>query len=137
MKWLTHVMASLLFLKAFGMLFNVPALVFCVLGALAPDIDEKSSKLGRVFHIPFSRHRGIIHSAWPWLFIGVAVSLFSRPAGYGFLIGSLSHLFLDTLTPQGARLFYPAKLRLKGPIRTGSFSEMLLLAGIIGLFLLA
>jgi len=48
-------------------------------------------------------------------------------AAFGFLIGFLSHLFLDCLTLKGVILFWPiSKKRIKGFFKTGGIFETFL-----------
>ena len=134
----------------FGYDFDVTTLGAAVLGALAPDIDHPQSTLGQLLK-PLSLtisfffgHRGITHSAlaviaciWVWQEYA-SMSRLMLP----FLIGYLTHLAGDMLTPAGLPLLWPLKRRrtFSLPImKTGGFSEQLsvtVLAGwmIAGLF---
>lgn len=95
-------------------------------GALFPDLDSQQNRLRdmRVGGIsPFSipsfiinksaGHRGLLHS-----FVGLfcVASLFFPAVPYtglvpwlAFILGYLSHLFLDCCTVQGLRLMWPSK----------------------------
>src|ERR1700728_1161196 len=88
-----------------------------VAGSLLPDIDHPKSWVGRrtrpistAIAATFS-HRGVTHSAIAA--IGLATLLLHagyRRAGISALvIGYLSHLAADMLTPQGLRLAWPAR----------------------------
>jgi inner membrane protein len=114
-----------------------------VAGSLLPDLDHPKSWVGRRVW-PLSRiiaailgHRGITHSAIA--VAGMAALLLyagTREAWVDALVvGYLSHLAADLLTPRGLRLAWPLPGRWALPIcRTGSPAEplivLLLLAGL-------
>lgn len=88
----------------------------CV-GALLPDLDSRTTALGRL--LPFVSHRledrlGHLQE-WHTLAANALVSLLTVPlllvidveAWYLLSLGFLSHLMLDLLTPQGIMLFWP------------------------------
>lgn len=134
----------------FGFNFDASTLGAAVLGALAPDIDHPKSTLGQLVK-PLSAaisfvfgHRGITHSVlavfaclWVWQEYAPL-----SPLTLPFLIGYMTHLAGDMLTPAGLPLLWPLKRRrtFSLPImKTGGFSEQLtvtVLAGwmISGLF---
>jgi inner membrane protein len=82
--------------------------------AMLPDIDMR---------IPFVKHRGITHTIWFTLVVGLLVGMFGVVIGsdggplvalgsgaFGFLVGTVSicsHLLADALTPAGIRPFSP------------------------------
>jgi len=118
--------------------------LFCVsttVGALLPDIDSPSSLLGRFFPW-FSRflakvfkHRTLTHSLLSIFFFVLLLSQsgridygesFFRLIILGLMVGHISHILLDLLTPQGVVLFYPLPLNVSiGRIKTGTWSEKL------------
>lgn len=83
-------------------------------GSMVPDWDQR---------IPFITHRGITHTIWfallVGLFLGVGGWLLGTELGvreqfglgaFGFVLGVLmigAHLFADALTPMGIRPFAP------------------------------
>ncbi len=85
-----------------------------VSGAMLPDIDMR---------IPFIKHRGITHTVWFAIAVGVALGVISVAMGiqvglleaiilgsFGLFVGILTigaHLLADALTPMGIRLFDP------------------------------
>ena len=95
-----------------------------LVGSLFPDIDEPQSFLGRKIK-PVSRlikavlgHRGFIHTPlFCFLLVGfMAFFLCNTPIIdvdisskiiCGFLIGFMSHLILDTITPKGIMWLFP------------------------------
>ncbi|MDB5372820.1 MAG: metal-dependent hydrolase [Belnapia sp.] len=113
------------------------ALGLAVLGGLLPDVDHPKSWVGKRLR-PVSDvvagvfgHRGITHSllavvaCW-WVLRHQAV-----PAAVAapVVVGYLSHLFGDLLTPGGLRLSWPFKGTWALPIcRTGSAFEPLVVA---------
>lgn len=113
------------------------ALGAACLGALLPDIDHPGSLLSRgagpLGAAPglFLRHRGPTHSlaaalaAWAgaaWL---CAARGLPAAAALAALLGYLSHLALDALTPGGAPLLWPLSGRRVGlpVVRVGSALE--------------
>lgn len=99
-------------------------LVFCVMGAMVPDLDAVESKIkhfkvmGIKPLVPVSRainrefgHRGLLHSLRGWL-IWTAL-IVPLGAGIGWLpvaalsLGYASHLAGDACTRTGIPMFYP------------------------------
>ena len=106
------------------------------ISALLPDMDDPHSKLGRLV-APASwavkvtiGHRGPLHSLLGAGMAFILASLFMR-SGYAHLIpmvvaGYMSHLFMDSLNPQGVPWFWPLKTHLRIPlIQTGGILERL------------
>ncbi|CBJ81672.1 putative LexA regulated gene, SOS response [Xenorhabdus bovienii str. Jollieti] len=103
-----------------------------LLASLLPDIDHPSSTLGRLFRfisIPIARlcgHRGFTHSL---LALGVGIILFQAeiPSGWpiptdffhAMIVGYISHLIADMLTPAGIPLLWPLRIRFCIPILRG------------------
>ena len=103
-------------------------LAFVLIGAVFVDIDSKKSRAGNNLLLRplqlFVRHRGSFHSLLFGVLISLAVAFFSRVAGIGFFAGYLSHLFLDSLTPAGVRIFWPLSRKKFGfGIRSGGMFE--------------
>ncbi|MGI2205178.1 metal-dependent hydrolase [Shewanella oncorhynchi] len=90
------------------------ALPVVALASLLPDIDHPESKLGRRIKpissiLAIFSHRGITHSLWAvalmvWL---LASHQADSIASQALVIGYLSHLLGDALTPAGIRPFWP------------------------------
>jgi inner membrane protein len=102
--------------------------------ALLPDLDEATSTLGKKF-FPVSAvlqwvlgHRGLLHSFLvPVFFFLLAAFFQQRELGSALMLGYGSHLLLDMTTVSGIRPFYPFfSLRIRGPLRVGSWAEWLL-----------
>ncbi len=119
-----------------------------LLTALLPDIDHPGSVIGqrlKWFSVPVARtfgHRGFTHS----LLAVIAAMLLIRAKAFhpGFipadvfhamLIGYLSHLLADMLTPAGIPLFWPCRWRFRIPLlnsQKGNQLERLLCLFLIG-----
>lgn len=132
----THIafglLLSLLYIKIF-IVENKLLFVFIVLlFSLLPDIDETRSKISRknklvskAINFIFG-HRGFFHTIYipVLLFLILALLNIKVIIGIAVLVGYMSHLFLDALTPAGIRPFYPLyNKRINGFIKTNSISE--------------
>ena len=119
---------------------SVPATLMIVgsgaIGGLLPDIDHPGSTFGRriwpvslVISKVFG-HRGITHSLLA--VAGLTILLLSghrlSVVSLGLIVGYLSHLLGDFITPHGIPLFWPLKrcYRIPRPIRTGGLGESVL-----------
>jgi inner membrane protein len=112
-----------------------------VAGSLLPDIDHPKSWVGRrtrpvstAIAATFS-HRGITHSAIA--VIGLATLLvhagYHRGGVSALVIGYLSHLAADMLTPKGLRLAWPLRRTWGVPLcRTGSGMEPVIVTIVAG-----
>jgi len=122
MTWATHTTASYILSSVLGL--NV---VLALLGSTAPDWFEDLFGL--------REHRGVSHYFVLWFFafllcLGLLLSGFEW-AFYplSFVVGGLSHLFLDALTVAGIPLGVgKIRVRIGGLIRTGKTSEWVFLA---------
>lgn len=114
-----------------------------MLGSLFPDIDHPQSSLGRQLPIVsdgislIMGHRGGMHSLLAALLVGAAAALGMRfviSPHYlflggilvaAFVLGYLSHLALDALTPSGVPFLWPfSERKFSLPLaHTGSFIE--------------
>ena len=102
-----------------------------LVATLLPDIDSKSSKVGRNIFSRiiqfFTRHRGMLHSLNFCIFVSFLLFLFIPLIAPGFLTGYSLHLIADGLTEMGILLFWPSKkLVLRGFIKTGKNFEKFL-----------
>ncbi|MBT3298641.1 hypothetical protein HN385_06950 [archaeon] len=114
-----------------GNIFVIFLLV--LLGSLLPDIDEKGTTINKWFGFigiifqKLFKHRGFLHSLIFFLIISFLVKIiFSDAYGYALLLGLFAHILGDGISKMGVRLFYPLKFRIKGPLRVGSFAEVLI-----------
>jgi inner membrane protein len=103
--------------------------IFLFLATIFVDIDSRKSKIGNHWFLRpiqwFLSHRGMLHSIFFALFSSFLVFLVDKNAGFGFLTGYLSHLFLDFITKEGICLFWPLsgkKISLIG-FKTGGLLE--------------
>ena len=142
----SHVIVGLATWIAAAPLLHLPSLdpvylSLVVAGSLLPDIDHPKSWVGRrtrpistAIASTFS-HRGITHSAIA--VIGLTTLLLH--AGYrrggvsALVIGYLSHLAADMLTPRGLRLAWPLRRTWGIPLcRTDSAMEPVIVTAIAG-----
>jgi len=116
------------------------SLVLAIGGALLPDIDHPHSWVGRrvrLISYPLAAligHRGFTHS----ILAVVACSALLRWRGSGravvdpVVVGYLSHLAADLLTPSGLRLAWPLRRRFAIPLcKTGSPGELVLVMSLV------
>ena len=131
MRWTTHFTAGL----AAGMLITTEpaAVIISGISALLPDIDIPSSKVGRAYPVVSTiinttlGHRGLFHSLLAAGLIYLLVLKFFPAYSLYCLIGYLSHLLLDCLTPAGVPLLWPIPYRFRLPVvKTGSVMETIL-----------
>lgn len=133
----SHVVAGIAAWTAASLYGHIPAdklaFGYAVAGALLPDIDHPKSWVGRrlrIISVPLSAmvgHRGLTHSL-----LAVAAGIVVL-YGYGLrgeaaplVVGYLSHLAADALTPGGVPLLWPYRKHFKlGLFRTGSATEYL------------
>lgn len=117
-------------------LMILTGLILVRVGAILPDIDHPKSTIGRFFPTTSAYikktfgHRSITHSFigiiivtvllyTPLMYLGV-----STQYGYWVVLGYISHLISDSLTPTGVKWFYPSKEKTAlGWITTGSKKE--------------
>jgi inner membrane protein len=132
MMFWTHLVVSLLVaLVTFPLLsIDTPLyLVIFLFAALFPDIDSASSFIGKRVKVVgwLFRHRGVFHSIWIPLAVGILVWSVDHRIAIAFMLGYLTHLAIDMLTYEGVMPFFPFHLRPHGFIRTNSLAEYVLL----------
>ena len=134
MLFYTHLVFSLIISVLFldGITNKLVFLLFVIIFTAVPDIDSSKSKIGKklggiskLINF-FLGHRKIFHSLLFIFLTFIILSFISPEISLAFLIGTISHIFLDALNPEGIMPFYPLKFRIKGNIKTGSFTEKLL-----------
>jgi len=144
MRFRTHLafsfLISLLIINSFNIQNKTIFIIILLVASALPDIDSYKSKIGKKikpisFLINlFFRHRGIFHSLSLLILISALIALINHEIAAAFFIGYLSHLVLDSLTPEGVMFFYPfSRKRTKGFIRTGSLFENILLILLLAL----
>lgn len=106
----------LLILTATGVALSATNAVLVAVFALLPDLDTGGSRIGAALPIlsrPLERrfgHRTMTHSVFGAAVLGLLLSpllMLSLDAWICCLAGFVSHAFLDTMTTQGVRLWYP------------------------------
>jgi len=115
-------------------------LTLAVAGSLLPDLDHPKSWVGHRLR-PLSTvaasplgHRGVTHSALAVLALGALLLHvgYRRGAVSALVLGYMSHLAADMLTPQGLRLAWPFRWNWGVPIcRTGSPAEAVVVTVIV------
>ncbi len=125
----THIVITIFFiLLLFPLVNSKTAFVLIALFAsLIPDVDIKTSFIGnyKIFRPLqfFVEHRGFFH-CFIFMLFGILFFLCFYPIGaFAFFIGYGSHLFVDALTIEGVRFFYPLEKKVSGPIKTGGILE--------------
>ena len=110
--------------------------------ALVPDLDIEDSKLGRkagVVSKGISRafgHRGFFHTPILYIVIYILMNMFlPKFLSLGFLIGTMSHLVLDSFNYKGIMWLYPLTKRHYhiASIKTRGFGETMFLIAMVGL----
>ncbi len=137
MRFYTHLVAGLLVAVMLVEFIDFPhtiaAVLWVLFGSILPDIDEKHSRLGKLFPmIPkLFVHRGFFHSIFLATAITIALSLVVYQYALAFAAGFLTHLLLDAMTPAGVRPFWPSDLRVRGFVKTGGVLEAVLFMALV------
>ncbi|MEK6844787.1 MAG: metal-dependent hydrolase [Nanoarchaeota archaeon] len=125
----THLVITLFFVLLLlpFVSYKIIFIAIALLATYIPDIDLRSSKLGRkIIFRPlqfFVKHRGFFHS-FTFLFLITFIFLMFIPRiALGFFAGYASHLFADSLTISGITPFSPWKKKISWKIRTGGKTE--------------
>lgn len=75
-------------------------------GSLLPDIDSRSSALGRYARLPFG-HRTWTHSIWAVAAVLALAEWLPVPGARGLAFGYILHLIMDSLSSMGVCWLYP------------------------------
>ena len=138
MMFKTHLVFSLfiglILIKILNVENQILFLIFLLFFSVFPDIDEKSSKVSKKIKIlsyPINlvfRHRGFFHTIYfPLILFILLFIIAEKILGVAILVGYLSHLFLDSFTKSGVRIFKPLfRLRFYGFFRVGKFFDIFL-----------
>ena len=138
MMFRTHLTFSLfiglILIKILDVQNQILFLILLLFFGVFPDIDEKSSKISKKTKIlsrPISflfKHRGFFHTIYfPLILFLLFFIMNQRILGIAAVAGYLSHLFLDSLTKSGIRIFKPfLKLKFYGFFKTGRFFDYFL-----------
>lgn len=108
--------------------YKISFVVMAFIATLIPDMDTPFSKVGnhlilRPFQF-FFKHRGLIHSFTFLFLITFFFVLFAPILSFGFFLGYGLHLFADSFTVEGIRIFYPSKKKIFWRIKTGGKTEV-------------
>ncbi len=132
MREYTHLASGVMF----GLMIseNPYVIGLVTLGALFPDLDSNFSLVSKIFENKSGngngllKHRGFLHTFTSALLIYTAYFvIFRNNIILPFIFGYCLHIFLDSFTPAGVKIFSPffkTKIRLGGgKIKTGSISD--------------
>jgi inner membrane protein len=131
----THLAFSILI---YLLLFNslqekILFFIFLMFATIIVDIDSKKSMVGKFILLRplqvFISHRGVLHTLFACFVFSFLIYLFNQFAAWGFLVGYLSHLFLDFLT-SGVELLWPLKIKMGLGIKTGGLIEEIFFVGL-------
>ncbi|MUJ20498.1 metal-dependent hydrolase [Aliivibrio fischeri] len=117
-------------------------LLIAILGGLIVDLDHPDSLVGsklKFLSIPISiifGHRGMFHSLLAIIgicyllveYIEPTLNASIQPFLIPFIIGFISHLFADSLTPAGIYWFYPLKYRVRIAIAKDPLTQFMIYA---------
>lgn len=139
----THIILGIVMFLLVGDYFSggnqIIFFALLLLAAIFPDIDDGKSKikkasgiLGSIISFTF-KHRGIFHSVFmAMLLFAVTYFLWKPYYAFAVLIGYLTHLLGDIITPMGIQIFYPfSNFKIRGPIKVGSIGEWVILFGMM------
>lgn len=116
--------------------------VVSAVSALVPDLDIEDSKLGRKAGLVskgISRafgHRGFFHTPILYIVIYILMNMFLPTfLSMGFLVGTMSHLILDSFNYKGIMWLYPLTKRHYhiASIKTRGFGETMFLIAMVAL----
>ena len=139
----THLGFGLLLGTAFHSKY---AFILSGIGSLLPDIDANNSIINKLIHSSkkssnrnnnknrnrnnYLKHRGIMHSLTiPFLIYLIYFAFMRNNLILPFIVGCLSHLLLDMLTPMGVPLIAPVsnkRFKIVSGIKTASREDYVL-----------
>lgn len=137
MLFRTHVAIGLFAILFFLPHVTHPIIFTCValFSTMLPDIDSGFSRLGHHKMLKplqlLTRHRGFFHSFTFCLAVSLLLALYLPVFALPFFLGYQIHLFLDSLTPDGIKPFWPFSPRSSGMIRVGGPVEHTLFFGFV------
>ncbi len=140
----THLGFGLLLGTAFHSKY---AFILSGIGSLLPDIDANNSIINKLIHSSkknnrnrywsknrnsnnYLKHRGIMHSLTaPFLIYLIYFAFMRNNLILPFIVGYISHLLLDMLTPMGVPLIAPVsnkRFKIVSGIKTASREDYVL-----------
>ncbi len=128
MRYYSHLLFAMVLIAFLNKYQDFMFLLFFILGSLIPDIDHSKSFFGRKAKLisAILKHREAMHSLLCGICLSLVILFFTNKYSYAFLLGFLSHLVLDSLNPKGIKWLWPLRFRVRGPIKTGSFIELII-----------
>lgn len=123
----THFIIAVLFLlllQPVGLLFGIGF----ILATFFVDIDSKKSRMGNHWYLRpvqwIVSHRGAFHTLLFASLISAVIYFFNNFLGIGFFVGYILHLFLDCLTMNGVKLFWPiSNIKISFFVKSGGLLE--------------
>ena len=123
-------LTALLFLDFFNIQNKLLFVLIVMFFSITPDIHDTKSRIGKqnkimskIINFIFG-HRGFFHSIYIRLILFFVFYNINNEIGIAILIGYFSHLFVDGLTKNGIRPFYPLiNRKINGFFRTNSLLE--------------
>jgi len=121
-----------------------------IIGAFLIDIDHLIPfiKHGDIFNFKklwqvvaegkhiYNNPEKYLHSVFVWALISLVAVFINFYFGIILSVAYLSHLFLDALDGPNYYFFYPlARIKIKGPVRYLSLSELFLTIILLGIYL--
>jgi len=113
---------------------SVTLAIAAMMGAILPDIDLPTSKIGKKVKIGYLlEHRGFFHSLFaPILFSAIIYMFFRKEIAIAFFFGYLSHIVLDALNYKGIMPFAPLnRWKIKGFVKSGGVIDFVLFVIIV------
>ena len=116
-----------------GYFSSVTVIILATLASLLPDICHTQSKIGRRFKvISFCEIDLWTSNLYAFNIIyrnhSILLQIIQTPNYYmaAIIIGLVSHVILDMITPKGVKLFYPLPFNVKTPIqfKTGGLVDL-------------
>jgi inner membrane protein len=143
MLFRTHVAFGMFIYLLFFSYFENPIVTLAgfLIGIIIVDIDSKKSKIGKHWYFRpiqwFTKHRKFFHSFLFGLIGTGTLAILNIELAFGFLVGFLTHILLDSQTIKGVTPFHPfANVKVKGIIRTNGITETILFVTLLLLDLL-
>jgi inner membrane protein len=130
MLFKTHFAFGLFIYLLFFSYFQRPVLTLIglLIGIIIVDLDSKKSKFGKAWYLRpiqwLTKHRKIFHTILFGIVITVLLSTINIEISFGFFVGFISHLILDSMTIHGIAPLYPfTQQKISGYIKSGGIGE--------------
>ncbi len=130
MLFRTHLTFGIfIYLLFFSYLENpILTLIGILIGIVIVDLDSKNSMVGKKWYFRpiqwFTKHRKIFHTVFFGTIITGVLAVLNIEIGFGFFVGFISHLILDSMTIRGISPLYPlTKRKISGFVKSGGTAE--------------